>query len=358
MARTQLSFASCNLYNLNLANLPMYRDKKGWSKDQYLKKIEWLAHNLRYLRADVWGFQELWHRQALDAAFAEAKLKSSYRLLVPKGHAGGRIVCAGAVRKDILDQGPEWIDDFPDGFRLESQGDDPQTPSIDTAIRSFSRPVLRFSVRPKVNSKAITVYVVHFKSKLPTGLYKEPWYQQDKSFYSRHQSAIGAGISTIRRTAEAIALRMILTEDMKNNDKPVVVIGDMNDGQHSNTLNIITGQPRYLLSGSKGGGDTSLYACGSLQEYRSHRDVYYTHMYQNLRESLDHILVSQELYDNSRKRVWGFKGLEVLNDHVDLGDHKQAGTPDHGVIRASFEYRPAPKPKNTTKGKAVKEKTA
>ena len=33
--------------------------------------------------------------------------------------------------------------------------------------------------------------------------------------------------------------------------------------------------------------------------YRSRRDVYYTHVYQNTRESLDHILVSQEFYDNS-----------------------------------------------------------
>lgn len=58
-------------------------------------------------------------------------------------------------------------------------------------------------------------------------------------------------------------------------------------------------------------------------------------------ESLDHILVSQELYDQSRKRVWAFVGLELMNDHLSRRDHKESGTIDHGIVRAELEYRPA-----------------
>ena len=128
---------------------------------------------------------------------------------------------------------------------------------------------------------------------------------------------------------------------MKATDTPVVVLGDCNDGQHSNTLNIMTGQPRFLTALSQGGGDIDLYTAQTLQQYRSERDVYYTHVFQDMRESLDHILVSQEFYDNSRRRVWSFDGLDISNDHLNIDDHKTSGTSDHGVVRAQFRYRPA-----------------
>jgi len=32
--------------------------------------------------------------------------------------------------------------------------------------------------------------------------------------------------------------------------------------------------------------------------------------------------------------------MEVFNDHLNSGGHKAAGTPDHGIVKAVFEYRP------------------
>jgi predicted extracellular nuclease len=342
MARTQVSFASCNLYNINEPGLRIYTDSNGWSQEEYDKKVEWTGRAIKDIDADVWGFQELWHRKSLVKLFKEAKLHSKYKLLVPANHQGQRIVCAGAVRKDLLVGEPEWIDDFPDKFILQSGGDDAQTSGISVSLSRFSRPVLHFKVRPRSNGKAICVYVAHFKSKMPTKLFREGWYKDDNQFYKNHAEGLGAAISTIRRTAEAAALRMILTGVMKGNEQPVVVIGDLNDNKKSNTHNIMTGQPNYLLSGlSKGGSDVDLYSAGTLQEYRSQRDVYYTHVHNNSRESLDHILVSQEFYDNSKKRLWAFKGMQVTNDHLNTDNHKETGTPDHGIIKATFEYRPA-----------------
>jgi hypothetical protein len=57
-------------------------------------------------------------------------------------------------------------------------------------------------------------------------------------------------------------------------------------------------------------------------------------------ESLDHILVSEEFYDNSRRRLWMFDGMTVNNDHLSFEDHKASGTNDHGVVRAVFQYKP------------------
>jgi hypothetical protein len=69
--------------------------------------------------------------------------------------------------------------------------------------------------------------------------------------------------------------------------------------------------------------------------------VYYTHVFQRMRESLDHILVSEQFYDHSRRRRWLFDGMTINNDHLDFDNHKADGTNDHGIIRAVFKHRPA-----------------
>lgn len=337
MKLSRLTIATFNLLNLNEPGRPIYTGP-GWGPEVYQRKIDWTARQIRLLAPDVFGFQELWHPAPLAAALEASGLADDYEMLVPETADGTKIVCAALVRKGLRVGEPEWIGDFPGGFVLRSQGDDPQTPEIDVGIHGFSRPVLHFRIAPRSDQAEVQVYVCHLKSKAPTKVYREAWYQ--KSTYAKHAKNLGAALSTVRRTAEAAALRFMLTETMKGNDTPVIVIGDINDSPMSNTANILTEQPRYLVGDSEGGGDVALYTAQTLQEYRDSRDVYYTHVFQDFRESLDHILVSQEFYDNSRKRVWLFDGLIINNDHLNLDDHEESGTNDHGVIRAAFKYKP------------------
>lgn len=341
MKLKELSIATFNLYNLNEPGLALYTDKDGWSQAEYDLKIAWTARQLTILKSDVFGFQELWHAASLVRALEAAGLSDAYDLLTPTDADGGKIVCAAIVRKGLLTGTPEWIEHFPEKFALGSTGDDPQTPLIAVAISGFSRPVLHFTIKPRADEPDVHVYVCHFKSKAPTKVFNEPWFKADKPTYAKHATALGAALSTIRRTAEATALRFLLTEQMKGNDTPVIVLGDINDGQHSNTANILTEQPRYLVGDSVGGGDVALYTAQTLQEYRDTRDVYYTHVHQDLRESLDHILVSEQFYDNGKKRLWLFDGLAINNDHLNFDNHKADGTNDHGVIRALFRHKPA-----------------
>ncbi|MFN3314199.1 MAG: endonuclease/exonuclease/phosphatase family protein [Hyphomonas sp.] len=340
-ART-VSFTTFNLYNLNEPGLPIYSNAAGHSEELVARKVSWSAAMLRRARADAFGFQELWHTGPLERMFAEAGLEDEYDLIVPQGHSGQRITCAGAVRKGMLEGEPEWITAFPPSFRLESRGGDPQTPSISVAISSFSRPVLRFTIRPHAQRPAIDILVCHFKSKGPTRIDAEPWYRAERALYSAHRNAIGAAISTVRRTAEALAVRQIVTDLTKGIDTPVVVLGDLNDGQESNTLDILSEQPNFLQPLSTGGSDTALYSGQALQQLRSLRDVYYTYIFKKQHGSLDHILVSQELYDQSRKRVWKFDGLDVFNDHLNREELREIeGASDHGIIRARFTIRQA-----------------
>lgn len=335
-----LDIATFNLLNLNEPGLPLYRGDDAWSQAVYDLKIDWTRRVLSRLRPHVMGFQELWHRASLERAVAAAGLEADYDLLIPADADGTRIVCAAMVAKGLLVGQPEWITDFPEAFVLESRGDDPQTPAISVKLRGFSRPVLHFTIRPRDGLGPVHVFVCHFKSKAPTKVFRERWFNADREGYKPHQTNLGAALSTIRRTAEASALRFLLTGLMRGNDAPVIVLGDINDGQMSNTANILTAQPRYLVGDSLGGGDAALYTAQTLQEYRNTRDVYYTHIHQDMMESLDHILVSQEFYDNSRKRIWMFDGMVVMNDHLNWDDHKQSGTNDHGIVAARFRYRP------------------
>ncbi len=338
---TTFSVASANLLNLNLPGLRLYRDPDGWSQEDYARKIAWTGQVLGRLGCDVMGFQELWHHDALADVIESAGLAQSYTLLTPPGEQGKRIACAAAVREDLLIGETQWIEQFPDKFLLQSSGEDAQTSEISVRIDSFSRPVLKFQIKPRSDGKRITIYVAHLKSRRPTAIYREGWYRDDDEFYAKHREGLGYAISTIRRSAEAAALRMILVEELKGTKNPVIVLGDFNDDVDGNTLNILTGQPRYLHPLSTGGGDADLYSANTLQNYRDRRDVYYTHVYQDLRESLDHILVSEEFYDNSHDRIWAFEGLEIVNDHLNRDDHKETGSTDHGIVCASFKYRPA-----------------
>jgi predicted extracellular nuclease len=341
MNLTRLGFATFNLYNLNLPGLPVYSDADGWSQEQFDAKVVWTARQLARLDADVVGLQELWHRDALVAVLAAGGLTETYDVLADPA-TGERIVCAALVRKGLLVPGTTtWVDAFPPEFVLRSSSEDPQTPDVDVRIDGFARPVLRFEIAPREDRPHLQVYVCHLKSKAPAPVYREDWYRADPDVYRPHTTALGSAVSTVRRTAEATALRMMLTEAMKGTVTPVVVLGDLNDGQHSNTLNIVTEQPRYLVGDSTGGSDVALYTAQTLQEYRDTRDVYYTHVYEDLRESLDHVLVSEQLYDHSRRREWLFDGLTIANDHLDDEDHRALGTSDHGVVAVRFRHRPA-----------------
>src|SRR5919106_4707040 len=335
MNRARFSVATFNLYNLQLSGEAMNPGQRPWTEDEFALKRDWIAGQLTVLDADRVGLQELWSREAMERVLADQALSGKYDLLADPAN-GRKIVCGALVRKGLLRGTPLWVEDFPPELRLESSGNDAQAPDVSVTIPRFSRPVLNFQVALREQSPLTEVFVAHLKSKLPERVYTEDWFEADEAMFKPHAGALGAALATIRRTAEATALRILLTEAMKGTVTPVLVLGDLNDGQHSNTINILTEQPRYLVGESRGGVDTGLYTAQTLQEYRDTRDVYYTHVHNDLRESLDHVLVSEQFYDNSRRRLWLFDGLIINNDHLNEESHRETGTGDHGLVRVDF----------------------
>jgi predicted extracellular nuclease len=340
MSLDRFSVATFNLYNLQLPGKRMNPRQKVWTKAEFDRKAGWISAQLAALDADVVGLQELWHADAMAQVLATGGLDATYELLAEPA-TGSRIICGALVRKGLRRGDPRWVDRFPDETRLEeSNPADPQAPAISVIIPGFSRPVLNFQVALRDDMAPTEVFVAHFKSKLPTDIDEEPWFEER---FKPHRTALGAALATIRRTAEAAALRVLLTGVMKGTTTPVIVLGDVNDGQHSNTVNILTEQPKYLVGDARGGADIGLYTAQTLQELRDTRDVYYTHVHDDLRESLDHVLVSDQFYDHSRNRLWLFDGLTINNDHLNDADHRATGTGDHGMVKVSFRWRPVKK---------------
>jgi predicted extracellular nuclease len=341
-----ISFATFNLYNLNLPGQPIYDNTTGWTADEYDAKTSWIGNQLKTLDADVIGFQECWDPKALKQCFDKAGLTSQYDLVARKINPAG-IQVALAARKGLLKGDPEWIEEIPEESRFTDlrEARDAKE-SVSVTISKFSRPPLRVTIQPRgTNPKppAITVFVAHLKSKGPASLSFKP---PKSKVLESHASIAQSVVSHVRRIVEAGALRAILDNQMKGNENPFVVIGDLNDGTLATSTELLTGQPGYrFIEASKAGSksDAGLYSVEKLQQLRSFRDVYFTHVFQQNMESLDHILVSDAFYDHAISRKWSFNETVILNDHLALEsaeDRTALGASDHGQVRAKFDWNP------------------
>lgn len=355
-----LSFATFNLFNLQVPGGLTYSDKPTFPDDdegrkKYEEKIAWTAQQILRLDAEVIAFQELWKKKALEDVFEQAGLSDEYDLVARDAPGRGRPQVALAVRKDrhgnpqVLD-GAHWISHFPENFVFnqlrESYGAEEE---ITITINNFSRPVLMAQIQAEGSSPkppVVTVLVAHLKSKGPARLS----FAAPQADALRHHAAVTkSAISHVRRVMEAGALRVMLDDLLRAEESdelsPLVLMGDLNDDTLSVTNELMSAQPSYRVqeksrSGAK--SDRGLYSAERLQQYRSSRHVYYTHIYKHKRESLDHIMVSEEFYDHSRKRQWSFRELEVFNDHLNRESFEDQGASDHGQVRAYFDWNPMP----------------
>lgn len=341
MAKKDISIANFNLLNLNLPNTPIYDNTEGWSEQEYAAKIAFTSRVLDAADADVIGFEECWDAKVLDDVFAASNLAGKYdivaRTLDPRG-----IQVAFAAKKGLIKGEPKWIDEFPETARFVDlkEARDAQE-SVTVTIHRFSRPLLRVVVNKAAGTPDIVFYVTHLKSKGPTSLTRNPANPVQKN----HSFIAQTVVSHVRRMVEAGAFRAILDKEMKGNDKPVVVVGDVNDATLSVSTELLSGSPGYRFFAKSTAGlrsDAGLYTVENLQQLRSFRAVYYTHIFKNQMESLDHIMVSDSFYDHSSIRKWSFREMQVINDHLTAtdGERSRLGYNDHGIIVARFDWNP------------------
>ena len=316
-----ISFASFNLYNFQKIGQPVHR-RPPVTPSEYNGKRAWTRTMLTKLNADVVAFQELWNKDCLDDVLDQPEFIDYQPEYISDQWRG--IAVAMIVKKPWIIESKEVVKNFRFSELIKLDEGDDEDDEFTLNINRFSRSVLKVIIRntSSPSTPPITVFACHLKSKMPTFM---------RDIASKYQGTFGSAVSTIRRTAEATALKQLLIDHMEGSNTPTVVLGDLNDDSLSNTLNILTGQPS--MSKRAQGSDKALYSTLHLQQLQSFRDVHYTHEHKNHFGVLDHILVSEEFFDYSTDGIWSHKKTRIWNDHIE--DDNQFSS-DHGLIKSEF----------------------
>jgi endonuclease/exonuclease/phosphatase family metal-dependent hydrolase len=304
------------------------------TQEQYEQKLNSLAVVILDLDPDVLAVQEVGSLVAFNDLVG--LLQARYPHLRLSAHPDPRGIRVGFLSKLVIEEMEEILV-FPAAGLPKVAGLDQQGNLID--VTSLGRGALRIQVSPNPGFP-INFITAHLKSKLLT--YPSATGRPRFSPRNENERARVAGIALLKRTAEAVALRVKANELLEDNvQKALIVLGDMNDVTDAATTQILQG-PGGSEIGTRGfnrqdqGDDTRLFNLAPLlpEEKR------YSRIHNGTKELIDHIFVSQELLPGQPRNV------PVVDSRVDdnlpsIGDDPNArrGKPssDHAPIIASFE---------------------
>lgn len=339
MTNTTLKIGTFNVENLAPPDVTYY-DKEKWSPSVHATKSAWIAAQLRRMNAHIVGFQEVWRESTLRDVCVASGHFASAQVWVPGTDETSTTLTRGpfvGIASTLPLIGTvETIEQFPPGVDAAVDG-------VALPVSAFSRPVLRATFALEGN-RSVTAFVTHLKSK--RGIVDKNAAEDDP-----REEALGKARSLIRRASEAAALRFLIIREMEHNNRPVVVLGDLNDGISAVTTEMITGSRPWRfakLADKQPVWDRLLYNAWELHAARSTKDVGYTHIFNGLYENLDHILVSQEFVSENRNGIGEVIDVRYFNDHlIDslLSDErKERSQSDHGQLVAEIRLRALPNP--------------
>jgi predicted extracellular nuclease len=320
-----------NVLNLAREGERFYPDEKPYTAAEYDQKATWIAGQLTRMQAQLVGFQEVFHEEALRDVCDRSGQFPDGTVVAPgaDGASGPRL---GLASRLPIDEPVTIITDFPAGMDAAAEG-------LALPVGTFSRPVLRARVvlDPERGTTS-TVFVAHLKSKRPI---RDPQAPE----HDPREEALGKARALIRRAAEAAALRFLVLEEITGNAQPVIVLGDLNDAARAVTTDIIMGDSPSRFwpqdpEDRQAYWDRLLYSAYELTVRRTGRDVSYTHIFNGHYENLDHILVSQEFYERNPQRIAEVMNLRYFNDHlVDSqlsNDRRDRTVSDHAQLVAEI----------------------
>ncbi|SLN45294.1 endonuclease/exonuclease/phosphatase family protein [Pseudooctadecabacter jejudonensis] len=397
---TRFTIASFNVKNL-IGPDQEYYEFQSYTPEEHAWKQAWLSDQLLTMDADIVGFQEIFDEDALRAVIAEADAegaasnnaavpdpskryhrKAIFRKLAYTPYGTGGL----AVAPNVLDgepgqrrpgvailsrfgfaEDPEVLQDLPEPLDIPfsrlrgTEGDDS---AGFFRINRLSRPILKARVPIPTNGgdQIITVFNCHLKSKLgehitPNGADHAP--AADLTNYDPTARALGSLRAALRRTAEAWVLRREIIEEL-NAGRPVMVLGDFNDSEHSVSSEIISGEVPFknyawmLRHDAKHRADrysdaendqiredidrVRLHSAERLFVRKSARDMVYTSAFGGVFESIDQIYMSRHFLADHKDSIGEMEYFSVLNDHLTDGSHPEAPynklASDHGQIMA------------------------
>ncbi|WP_323775908.1 endonuclease/exonuclease/phosphatase family protein [Leisingera sp.] len=394
---TRFTIASFNVKNLIGPEREYYRFQ-SYTPEEYAWKADWMADQLLTLNADIVGFQEIFEEAPLRQVIAEADRRGAEanaasipdpskryhrKAIFQKLAYGSYDEAALAFAANVNDTGAPGqrrpglavLSRF--GFEGEAEVIQELAQPLDIpmaclgeeeeagfyTLRRLSRPILK--VRVPVGGQVITVFNCHLKSKLgeyitPQGADYAP--ETVLTAYDAAGRALGSLRAALRRMGEAWVLRRAILDELEQG-RPVMVLGDFNDGEHAVSSEIISGEAPFknyawmLRHDARHGGDrysekedtqireaidrVRLRSAENMFLKKSLRDVVYTTAFNGVHESIDQIYMSRHFDPAWSGALGGMQYYSVFNDHLTDGSHPEAPynklASDHGQIMAHIE---------------------
>jgi len=394
---TEFSIASFNLKNLIGPDREYYRFQ-SYTPEEYAWKADWLAEQIQTMDADIVGFQEVFEESALRDVLAMAdtggiadnaahipgpakryRRKAIFRKLAYRPYTDAALAVAPNINDGEPGQRrpgvailsrlgfagqPEVIQDLPEPVDIDFGPMGPDGGGSFHLTR-LSRPILK--VRVPIGDHVVTVFNCHLKSKLgefvPNTDATAPS-EIDLTRYDAVGRALGGARATLRRMAEAWVLRREIVAELKAGN-PVMATGDFNDGEHSVSSEIISGElpfrnyawmlrhdaqtPRDRYSEEEDAQireaieTVRLHSAERQFVRKSARDMVYTSAFGGVYESIDQIYMSRHFMADWPGGIGYMDYFSVLNDHLTDGSHAEAPynklASDHGQIIAHMRLK-------------------
>jgi endonuclease/exonuclease/phosphatase family metal-dependent hydrolase len=314
------------LMTWNVENL--FRPGSGGSsgpRDQgtYEAKLAYLTSVIGGVRPDVITLQEVGGVDALEDLRARVADTTAFSF----GHvAVSKHPDARGIRVALLSRAPlhdvRQIVDFPP-LGLD------RVPDVDGGfLTRLGRGALQATVRldGAGSGHEIRVLTTHLKSKLLT-------FPNGRRFpEDEDERARGVGFALMRRTGEAVALRVHLNAAMTAEPTvPTVLAGDLNDEAEAVTTGLLSGPEDGDVQRPDQGDQVRLYNLADrLPPARR-----YSRLFRKRRELIDHLLISRELVFDLRQVDSLVEGLESIDESV--RSRRDAVVPDHAPLFARFD---------------------
>lgn len=305
----------CTVMTWNVENLFRPGGASGPSTEAvYQRKLRHLAKTIAEGSPDVVALQEVGSADCL----ADLQLALAGRF--PHGVVSERPDGRG-IRVALLSTVP--LTDVRHLVRFTAEAL-PRIPTADgSTVTAMGRGALHAVV--EVGGRRFRIVTAHLKSKLLS-------YPDGRRFpRDEHERARGAGFALIRRTAEAVALRVYLNDLMLTEPLPTVLTGDFNDEATAITTQLLQGPPDTSITRADRGDAVRL---TNLADWLPRKHAY-SRMFHDEPELIDHILVSQELLRGFRQVDSLVAGIRSITEDVDT--RRDAVRPDHAPLFARFE---------------------
>ncbi|PEP87433.1 endonuclease/exonuclease/phosphatase family protein [Bacillus pseudomycoides] len=339
----QIRCGTFNLYQFVEPPFAWYEPKNFYSDVDWLMKKEWIKKQILDMKCDVIGFQEVFSTNALKNLVEEVGFTHFTTVETPVTDINKPLVfikpvVAIASKYPILSVSPVKV---PDSIIEEIP--------VETTFK-FSRIPIKATIRIG-SSRDIVCYVSHLKSKKPAvkDLQFTPSDTWDKKILETLRArSIGHVASLLQRGAEAAVLYREISETLHTHKElPIILLGDLNDDEHSIPIEALTNREKLLEIGGKVIPkdeqkivyDYKLYDAFDLAPNQSGQKRLPTHYYGKLGNVLDYIFVSNALNEKNEQYIGRVSEYRVFDRHLKCDDIENQTQSDHAQVVATIKFK-------------------